>query len=138
MGLQLDGGDAQKESVVGRLRGAGYPVVDMTDNELAKVHARHLVGGRAGVRGERVFRFEFPERPGALRQFLQKMRPDWNITLFHYRNHGAAVGRVLVGMQVPAGEEASFRRFLDELAYPQVEETENPVYRLFLGGPGSD
>jgi threonine dehydratase len=100
---------------------------------MAKLHARHLVGGRAkGLDGERMLRFEFPERPGALQGFLSHMHPDWNLSLFHYRNHGAAVGRVLVGMQVPAGQDEAFARFLKELAYPCTDETDNPAYQLFL------
>ena len=107
----------------------------MTDNETAKLHARHLVGGRAsGVADERIFRFEFPERPGALRRFLDEMGRGWNITLFHYRNHGAARGRVLAGLQVPRDDDARFARFVSSLAFPCVEETENPAYRLFLSG----
>jgi threonine dehydratase len=94
---------------------------------------RHLVGGRANaLDGERMLRFEFPERPGALRQFLSQMHPDWKLSLFHYRNHGAAVGRVLIGMQVPNGQDEAFAAFLKELAYPYTEETHNPAYRLFL------
>jgi threonine dehydratase len=136
VGIQLDG-PAQKEGVIRELAGRGYQTVDMSDNELAVVHVRHLVGGRshgaAQAGDERLLRFEFPERPGALRRFLEQMRPDWNISLFHYRNHGSAVGRVLVGMQVRAGEQDAFAAFLAELAYPFVEETGNPAYRLFLG-----
>ena len=107
---------------------------DLTDNEMAKLHVRHLVGGRApAARNEILFRFEFPERPGALMRFLDSMSAGWNISLFHYRNHGADYGRVLVGMQVPAADKADFRRFLDRLGYTCVEETDNPAYRMFLG-----
>ena len=103
------------------------------DNELAKLHVRHLVGGRAPfARNELLYRFEFPERPGALMNFLDRMRRDWNISLFHYRNHGADYGRVLVGMQVPRGELAAFRGFLKKLGYPYADETRNPAYKLFL------
>jgi threonine dehydratase len=92
-----------------------------------------MVGGRSELaREERLFRFEFPERPGALMRFLAALHPDWNISLFHYRNQGADYGRILVGMQVPAGDEAALAEFLKALAYPCVEETANPVYRLFL------
>ena len=92
-----------------------------------------MVGGRSRLAcDERLYRFEFPERPGALMRFLSSMHPDWNISLFHYRNQGADYGRILVGIQVPSGEKASFREFVDGLAYPCVDETENPVYRLFL------
>ena len=111
----------------------GFNAVDLTHDELAKTHLRHLVGGRSELaRDERVFRFEFPERPGALMRFLSSMHPDWNISLFHYRNQGADYGRILVGIQVPAADEAAFGEFLDTLAYPFTEETDNPVYRLFL------
>jgi len=111
----------------------GFATVDLTDDELAKEHVRHMVGGRSELaRDERLFRFEFPERPGALMRFLAALHPDWNISLFHYRNQGADYGRILVGMQVPAGDEAALAEFLKTLAYPCVEETANPVYRLFL------
>jgi threonine dehydratase len=107
--------------------------VDLTDDELAKEHVRHMVGGHSELaRDERLFRFVFPERPGALMRFLAAMDPSWNISLFHYRNQGADYGRILVGMQVPAGDQAAFDAFLCSLAYPCVEETANPVYRLFL------
>ena len=107
---------------------------DLTDNEMAKLHVRHLVGGHAPeAEHETLFRFEFPERPGALMQFLDSMSRGWNISLFHYRNHGADYGRVLVGMQVPPSDQAEFQRFLARLGYPYVEETGNPAYRMFLG-----
>ncbi|BDI04397.1 L-threonine dehydratase [Sphaerotilus microaerophilus] len=110
-----------------------FAAVDLTHNELANAHLRHLVGGRSELaRDERLFRFVFPERPGALMRFLSSMHPGWNISLFHYRNQGADYGRILVGIQVPRAERSEFRRFLDTLAYPWVEETNNPVYRLFL------
>jgi threonine dehydratase len=111
----------------------GFPTVDLTDDELAKEHVRHMVGGRTALAAhERLFRFVFPERPGALMRFLAAMHPGWNISLFHYRNQGADYGRILVGLQVPPGDEDAFSAFLETLAYPCVEETENPVYRLFL------
>jgi threonine dehydratase len=107
---------------------------DLTDNELAKLHVRHLVGGHApAIDDEIVYRFEFPERPGALMKFLDSMSAGWNISLFHYRNHGSDSGRVLVGMQVPAAGKRAFRAFLDRLGYDYAEETENPAYRMFLG-----
>jgi threonine dehydratase len=107
---------------------------DLSDNEMAKVHVRHLVGGHApAAENEILYRFEFPERPGALMQFLNSMSRGWNISLFHYRNHGADYGRVLVGMQVPPSDKAAFHEFLDRLGYPSVEETANPAYRMFLG-----
>ena len=107
--------------------------VDLTHDELAKEHVRHMVGGRSSLaQHERLLRFVFPERPGALLKFLSLMRPSWNISLFHYRNQGADYGRILVGIQVPAADDAAFGEFLDTLAYPFTEETDNPVYRLFL------
>jgi threonine dehydratase len=111
----------------------GFATVDLTDDELAKEHVRHMVGGRSELaRDERLFRFVFPERPGALLRFLAAMDPGWNISLFHYRNQGADYGRILVGLQVPRADEKAFAAFLDRLAYPYVEESANPVYRLFL------
>lgn len=110
-----------------------FPTVNLTGDELAKEHVRHMVGGRSEfARDERLFRFEFPERPGALMKFLDSMPPDWNISLFHYRNQGADYGRILVGLVVPPSDSKALARFLDTLHYPWVEETDNPVYRLFL------
>jgi threonine dehydratase len=110
-----------------------FPTVNLTDDELAKEHVRHMVGGRSELaRDERLFRFVFPERPGALMRFLAAMDPSWNISLFHYRNQGADYGRILVGLQVPAADERAFQRFLRTLHYAVVEESANPVYRLFL------
>ncbi len=112
----------------------GYSAIDLTDDEMAKLHVRHMVGGHAyGVENEIIYRFEFPERPGALMKFLNCMSHDWNISLFHYRNHGNDYGRVLVGMQVPPADMGEFHAFLDHLGYPFREETANPAYRLFLG-----
>ena len=112
---------------------AGYRVLDMSDDEMAKLHVRYMVGGHApGLAHERLFRFEFPERPGALLRFLEAVGTRWNISLFHYRNHGADYGRVLVGMQVPAADMAAFRDFLQQLGYPYVPEQDNPAYRFFL------
>ncbi len=111
----------------------GFATVNLTDDEFAKEHLRHMVGGRSDLaRDERLFRFQFPERPGALMRFLATMHPGWNISLFHYRNQGADYGRILVGIQVPAGDEAAFDDFLQTLAYPCIEETANPVAALFL------
>jgi threonine dehydratase len=111
----------------------GFATVDLTGDELAKEHVRHMVGGRSEhAANERLFRFVFPERPGALLRFLAAMHPGWNISLFHYRNQGADYGRILVGIQVPASDQPAFKAFLEALAYPCVEETDNPVYRLFL------
>ena len=107
---------------------------DLSDNEMAKLHVRHLVGGHApAAENEILYRFEFPERPGALMRFLDSMSAGWNISLFHYRNHGADYGRVLVGMQVPPSDKADFRQFLDRLGYTHVDESANPAYRMFLG-----
>ena len=111
----------------------GFPTVNLTGDELAKEHVRHMVGGRSELaRDERLFRFVFPERPGALMRFLDSMPPDWNISLFHYRNQGADYGRILVGLVVPEKDRPALAQFLETLAYPYVEETDNPVYRLFL------
>ncbi len=132
VGVQIrDGREA--EDLMNALRAGGYETLDMTDNEMAKVHIRHLVGGRApNAVHEIIYRFEFPERPGALLNFLNKMGQTWNISLFHYRNHGADFGRVLVGMQVPPGEKQAFHAFLANLGYEYVDETRNPAYGLFL------
>ena len=112
----------------------GLNAIDLTDNEMAKLHLRHMVGGHAPqAEHEVIYRFEFPEKPGALMKFLESMGHDWNISLFHYRNHGADFGRVLVGMQVPPHEHVEFLAFLQNLSYPYSDETENPAYKLFLG-----
>jgi threonine dehydratase len=118
---------------VAELRSKGYPVEDLTDNEMAKLHIRHMVGGRAGgLADERLLRFEFPERPGALAGFLDAVGSNWNISLFHYRNHGSDYGRILTGIQVPADDDAEFERHLEKLGYPHWDESGNPAYRLFL------
>ncbi|MCM2307833.1 MAG: threonine ammonia-lyase, biosynthetic [Sulfuritalea sp.] len=120
--------------LVAQLQKNGYPALDLTDDEMAKLHIRHLVGGHAPqVKNELIYRFEFPERPGALMHFLNKMSAGWNISLFHYRNHGADTGRVLVGMEVPPKEMKDFRFFLKNLGYRFWDESKNPAYRLFLG-----
>jgi threonine dehydratase len=122
------------EEVAASLRERGYPTADLTDNEMAKLHVRHLVGGRAaGVRDERLYRFQFPERPGALLEFLDKLGGRWNISLFHYRNHGADFGRVLAGFEVPEADLSDFGAFLERLGYPSVAEAGNPAYGMFLG-----
>src|SRR5712671_4899717 len=127
-------GREETAGIVRTLERHGFRTLDLSDNEMAKLHVRHLVGGHAPLASdELVYRFDFPERPGALLQFLSRMRTDWNISLFHYRNHGSDSGRVLVGMQVPSRELPEFRRFLGTLGYPWVDETRNPAYRLFLG-----
>ena len=119
--------------VAARLRARGYDTEDLSDNEVAKLHVRHMVGGRSSdVRDERLYRFEFPERPGALLQFLETLGGRWNISLFHYRNHGADFGRVLAGFEVPASEESEFQAFLHRLGYPFMPEAANPAYELFL------
>jgi threonine dehydratase len=133
-GIQLMEGLPEKDALIERLREREYPVLDLTQNEMAKVHLRHMVGGHGfgRVENEILFRFEFPERPGALLNFLSKMGRRWNISMFHYRNHGAAYGRVLVGIQVPPEQRGRFDEFLEQLDYQFVEETDNPAYRLFL------
>lgn len=133
-GIELNRGEKEKNALIRQLRAKNYPVVDMTDNEMAKLHIRYMVGGRAEhVENELLYRFEFPERPGALLKFLTHIGRKWNISLFHYRNHGAAYGRVLVGIQIPVDERKRFQTFLDGLGYACMEETQNPAYRLFLG-----
>ncbi len=133
VGVQVPPDTMDVRQLMGSLRKHGYPTLDMTDNEMAKLHIRHLVGGRApNAVNEILYRFEFPERPGALMNFLDKMGGRWNISLFHYRSHGADFGRVLVGMQVPPGDKKAFQKFLDALGYEYAEETGNPAYKLFL------
>jgi threonine dehydratase len=112
---------------------AGFSTLDLTDDELAKLHLRHLVGGRSTLaKNEKLYRFEFPERPGALMKFLSSMAPEWNISLFHYRNHGADYGRILIGLQVPENAMEAFADFLGQMGYPYWDETQHPAYRLFL------
>ena len=134
VGLEVSDSAADKRALVDGLEGNGYPVLDLTDNEMAKVHVRYMVGGHGpGELDEVLYRFNFPERPGALLLFLSRMgAKPWNITMFHYRNHGAAFGRVLIGLQVPPAERGDFQSFLKEVGYEYREETENPVYRMFL------
>ena len=134
-GIQLTEGEEEKHRIFEALREQGYPAVDMSDNEMAKLHVRYMVGGHApGIRDELLYRFQFPERPGALLKFLTGMAHGWNISLFHYRNHGSDYGRVLVGIQVAATERLQFDQFIRELGYPHCDETDNPAYRLFLDG----
>ena len=124
----------ETDHLLGELRKQRIEAYDLSDNEMAKLHVRHLVGGHApSAENEILYRFEFPERPGALMKFLNSMSRGWNISLFHYRNHGADYGRVLVGMQVPPSDKSEFRDFLDRLGYDCVEETGNPAYKMFLG-----
>ncbi len=133
-GVELTEGDDERRQLLERLLAEGYEVLDLTDNEMAKLHIRHMVGGHApGLEHEVLYRFEFPERPGALLRFLNQVGRRWNISLFHYRNHGAAYGRVLAGVQVPPADRREFRSFLAGTGYPFAEETDNPAYRLFLG-----
>ena len=132
MGVSLGGG-REREAFSQRLEAGGYPNLDLTDNELAKTHLRYMVGGRSpqAVR-ERLFRFRFPERSGALSQFLADMGANWNISLFRYRTVGSEFGRVLMGLEIPDEDETKFARFLQRLGYSSVEETSDPAYRLFL------
>src|SRR5687767_1719878 len=132
VGVEVQGRE-ETGRMVRNLRRHGLTTLDLSDNDMAKLHTRHMVGGRAPfATNELLYRFEFPERPGALLRFLDSMRSDWNISLFHYRNQGADYGRVLVGMQVPREEMNVFRTFLRKLGYPFSEETRNPAYKLFL------
>ena len=132
-GVKLSNGTAERDTMIADLEAAGYAVLDMSRNEMAKLHVRHMVGGRArGVGDEVLFRVEFPERPGALRRFLEAVGDRWNISLFHYRNHGHAHGLVLVGMQVAPTEQGDCRAALDALGYDYAEETGNPAYQMFL------
>jgi threonine dehydratase len=141
VGVEVHSGD-ESAKIVKVLQRRGLETLDLSEDEMAKLHVRHMVGGHApaGIRksahgspDELLYRFEFPERPGALMKFLSAMRTDWNISLFHYRNQGSDYGRVLVGMQVPPHEMREFQRFLTLLGYPYVDESRNPAYRLFLG-----
>ncbi|MBQ0795928.1 threonine ammonia-lyase, biosynthetic [Zhongshania sp.] len=134
VGISVAAGGGDRQELVETLQKMEYPVADFTDNEMAKLHIRHMVGGHrpAAVKNELLYRFEFPERPGALMNFLTKLGNRWNISLFHYRNHGAAYGRVLVGLQADKKERSEIESFLDKLAYPYHEESDNPAYQLFL------
>jgi threonine dehydratase len=135
VGFALSRGKEERDEVIAALRAGGYNVTDMTDNETAKLHVRYMVGGHVngGVANERLYRFEFPERKGALLKFLQSIGTRWNITLFHYRNHGSDYGRVLAGIDVPASDTADFLDHLNVLHYSYSEETNNQAYRIFLG-----
>jgi threonine dehydratase len=135
VGFALARGKEERDEVIARLRAEGYVVTDMTDNEIAKLHVRYMVGGHANgsVANERLYRFEFPERKGALLNFLQAVGTRWNITLFHYRNHGSDYGRVLAGIDVPQSDTADFLDHLNVLHFSYSDETNNPVYRIFLG-----
>ena len=140
VGVQTSG-SSDEQNLIHDLQQAGFPCLDLSNDELSKLHLRHMVGGRlpaaageaAGQGRELLYRFEFPERPGALMRFLTSLHPNWNISIFHYRNHGADVGRIVVGVQVPPQEMNDWQAFLQGLGYQYVDETENPAYRLFLG-----
>lgn len=141
VGVRTEGGKPERQAIYQRLKENHYDVVDLTDDEMAKLHLRHLVGGHANLVdcdvnsasiNELVYRFEFPERPGALLKFLSHMSEEWNISLFHYRNHGAAYGRVLVGVQVPENQHDAFEAYLENLGYPYFDESNNLGYQLFL------
>ena len=134
VGVQLRQGMRERLAILENLRNAGFPVEDLSDNEMAKLHVRHMVGGRSpGIQNERLFRFEFPERPGALLDFLDAIGNEWNISLFHYRNHGSDYGRILAGIDVPQEETEELEAHLAELGYPHWEESDNPAYAIFLG-----
>ncbi|NOX27200.1 MAG: threonine ammonia-lyase, biosynthetic [Gammaproteobacteria bacterium] len=132
VGVQLSKGKTEKQALFQQLQNEGYEFTDMSDNEMAKLHIRYMIGGHTKSANEHLYRFEFPERPGALSQFLSTIGNVWNISLFHYRNHGAAYGRVLMGIQVEQNEQETLHQFLTKLNYPYKEETDNPAYRQFL------
>jgi threonine dehydratase len=133
VGVQLTRGFEERTEILETLTEAGYPVEDLSENEMAKLHVRHMVGGRSpGIENERLFRFEFPERPGALLDFLNAIGTDWNISLFHYRNHGSDYGRILAGIDVPEDETDELEAHLADLGYPHFEESGNPAYAIFL------
>ncbi|HEY9321601.1 MAG TPA: threonine ammonia-lyase, biosynthetic [Achromobacter sp.] len=132
VGIQVSSA-AEPDKIAANFRRHGFDTLDLTHDEMAKTHLRHMVGGRSALaRDELLYRFEFPERPGALMRFLNAMNPNWNISLFHYRNQGADYGRILIGIQVPAADKKQFRSFVAELGYPHWNETDNPAYKLFL------
>ncbi|MEY3179961.1 MAG: hypothetical protein RL614_433, partial [Pseudomonadota bacterium] len=121
------------KTIASAFRKAGFATIDLSHDELAKTHLRHMVGGSSALaKDELLYRFEFPERPGALMRFLDSLAPNWNISLFHYRNHGADYGQILLGIQVPKNEQSAFKQFLATLGYPHWDESKNPAYRLFL------
>lgn len=133
VGVRLSNGDAERQEIIDKLQGAGYGVTDLTDDETAKLHVRYMIGGRTpSLSDEILLRFQFPERPGALSAFLNSLARGWNISLFHYRNHGAAYGRILCGIQVPAEDKAEFKAFLGALDYRHSIETDNEAYKAFL------
>ena len=135
VGVELRHGGAERARLVKKLRGLGYPLEDLSDNEVAKLHVRHMVGGGTKPRHEKLFRFEFPERPGALLDFLDAIGSNWNISLFHYRNHGSDYGRILAGIQVAPEEVEELEAHLADLKYPHWDESENPACGMFFGEP---
>ncbi|MCH8070543.1 MAG: threonine ammonia-lyase, biosynthetic [Proteobacteria bacterium] len=132
VGVELRRGAEEHAELIENLTRLGFPLVDLSDNEMAKLHVRHMVGGTARIENERLFRFEFPERPGALLDFLKAIGTDWNISLFHYRNHGSDYGRILAGIQVPDEESDELEAHLADLGYSYSEESDNPAYAMFL------
>jgi threonine dehydratase len=133
VGIALKEGTTEKTRIIEKLSDHGFPVSDLSGNDMARLHIRHMVGGRASVENERIFRFEFPERPGALLDFLNGMKSGWNISLFHYRNYGSEYGRVLLGIQVPDKDNQRFEHFLQNTGYSYKSEADNPAYDLFVG-----
>jgi len=133
VGISLKQGVAEKREIIAELREHGFEVLDLSANDMARLHIRHMVGGRADVENERILRFEFPERPGALLRFLRGMKSDWNISLFHYRNYGSEYGRVLLGIQVPPADDARFAQFLENTGYACKAEDDNPAFSMFVG-----
>ena len=133
VGISLDGRSDDKKNIISQIKDSGYIVYDLSDNEMAKLHVRHMVGGRTSIVGEHIFRFEFPERPGALLDFLNSIGQDWNISLFHYRNHGSDFGRILAGIQADPEQMNLLNEHLAQLGYRYWEETSNKAYSMFLG-----
>jgi threonine dehydratase len=133
VGIALKKGLSEKDEIIDQLESSGLPVTDLSTNDMARLHIRHMVGGRADVENERIFRFQFPERPGALLQFLRGMKIGWNISLFHYRNYGSEYGRILMGIQVPPEDDERFTRFLEQIGYSYHAEDDNPAFEMFVG-----
>ena len=132
VGVELQGNVQEHKDVMDAIEKLNYSVVDLSDNEMAKLHIRHMVGGSSSIKNEKLFRFEFPEKPGALLDFLNAIGTKWNISLFHYRNHGSDYGRVLCGIQVPSKKESQLTEHLSKLGYTYWEESNNPAYEMFL------
>jgi threonine dehydratase len=133
VGIALKDGIEEKGEIIRQLRDHGFPVSDLSGNDMARLHIRHMVGGRSSVENERLYRFQFPERPGALLNFLRGMKIGWNISLFHYRNYGSEYGRVLLGIQVPDEDDERFQHFLESTGYSYHSEEDNPAYNMFVG-----